>query len=175
MNHFEMAQTLREKTGISYEEARRALEQAGWDILEAMVALEKEGKLDHDNNTSKEGPMDSAKTQNTQSAARNVENVFTRFFRWLVDLIAKGNRNHFIITRNERHVASVPVTAAVVLFLVFHGAFMFFLIVGLITGYRFSFESGQQAAARDKDVEEARRAADQINDHHTVNSFDTSA
>ena len=73
MNHFEMAQTLREKTGISYEEARRALEQAGWDILEAMVALEKEGKLDHDNNTSKEGPMDSANTrnnaQNTQSAA----------------------------------------------------------------------------------------------------------
>ena len=179
MNHFEMAQTLREKTGISYEEARRALEQAGWDILEAMVALEKEGKLDHDNNTSKEGPMDSANTrnnaQNTQSAARNIENVFTRFFRWLVDLIAKGNRNHFIITRNERHVASVPVTAAVVLFLVFHGAFMFFLIVGLIAGYRFSFESRQQAAARDKDVEEARRAADQLNDRHAVNSFDASA
>ena len=87
MNHFEMAQTLREKTGISYEEARRALEQAGWDILEAMVALEKEGKLDHDNNTSKEGPMDSANTrnnQNNQSAATNIENVFTRFFRWLV-------------------------------------------------------------------------------------------
>jgi len=179
MNHFEMAQTLREKTGISYEEARRALEQAGWDILEAMVALEKEGKLDHDNNTSKEGPMDSAKTrnnaQNTQSAARNVENVFTRFFRWLVDLIARGNRNHFIITRNERRVASVPVTAAVVLFLVFHGAFMFFLIVGLIAGYRFSFESEQQAAARDRDVEEARRAADQLNDRHAVNSFDASA
>ena len=178
MNHFEMAQTLREKTGISYEEARRALEQAGWDILEAMVALEKEGKLDHDNNTSKEGPMDSANTrnnQNNQSAAKNIENVFTRFFRWLVDLIARGNRNHFIITRNDRRVASVPVTAAVVLFLVFHGAFMFFLIVGLITGYRFSFESGQQAAARDKDVEEARRAADQLNDRHAVNSFDGNA
>ena len=64
---------------------------------------------------------------------------------------------------------------AVVLFLVFHGAFMFFLIVGLITGYRFSFESGQQAAARDKDVEEARRAADQLNDRHAVNSFDGNA
>jgi hypothetical protein len=175
MNHFEMAQTLHEKTGISYEEARRALEQAGWDILEAMVALEKEGKLDHDNNINKEGPMDNAKTQNNQSAAKNIENVFTRFFRWLVDLIARGNRNHFIITRNDRRVASVPVTAAVVLFLVFHGAFMFFLIVGLIAGYRFSFESEQQAAARDREVEEARRAADQLNDRHAVNSFDGNA
>ena len=174
MNHFEMAQTLREKTGISYEEARRALEQAGWDILEAMVALEKEGKLNHDN-TNKEEPMENAKAQNTQNTARNIENAFIRFFRWLGNLISKGNRNHFIITKNERRVMAVPVTAAVALFLLFHAAFMFFLIVGLIMGYRFSFESEQQAAARDKDVEEARRAADQINDRHTVNSFDTSA
>jgi len=174
MNHFDMAQTLREKTGITYEEARRALEQAGWDILEAMVALEKEGKLNHDN-TNKEEPMENAKAQNTQSTARNIENAFIRFFRWLGNLISKGNRNHFIITKNERRVMAVPVTAAVALFLLFHAAFMFFLIVGLIMGYRFSFESEQQAAARDKDVEEARRAADQINDHHTVNSFDTSA
>ena len=52
---------------------------------------------------------------------------------------------------------------------------MFFLIVGLIAGYRFSFESEQQAAARDRDVEEARQAADQLNDRHAVNSFDGNA
>ena len=45
MTNFEMVETLREKANVTYEEARDALEAANWDLLDAMLLLEKEGKV----------------------------------------------------------------------------------------------------------------------------------
>lgn len=45
MEHHEMAEKLVEKCGISYEEAGDVLKEAGYDMLEAMIILERKGKL----------------------------------------------------------------------------------------------------------------------------------
>ena len=45
MTNFEMVEMLRQKANVSYEEAKAALEQANWDLLDAMVLLEKDGKV----------------------------------------------------------------------------------------------------------------------------------
>ena len=45
MEQFEKVEKLREKTGVSYEDAKKALEEHDWDMLEAIVALENEGKI----------------------------------------------------------------------------------------------------------------------------------
>ena len=45
MDRFEMIEKLRERADISYEEARNVMEQANGDLLEALVLLEKQGKL----------------------------------------------------------------------------------------------------------------------------------
>ena len=42
----EQVEKLREKAGLTYEEARRVLEQAGGDLLEALIQLERQGRLD---------------------------------------------------------------------------------------------------------------------------------
>ncbi|MBQ6716870.1 MAG: hypothetical protein IJN21_10165 [Clostridia bacterium] len=42
MTRLEMVEKIREKTGATYEEAREALEKANWDMLDAIVSLEKE-------------------------------------------------------------------------------------------------------------------------------------
>ena len=42
MEQFEKVEKLREKTGVSYEDAKKALEEHDWDMLEAIVALENE-------------------------------------------------------------------------------------------------------------------------------------
>jgi translation elongation factor EF-Ts len=41
---FEKVERLRRETGVSYEEARAAFETAGRDLLDALIALEKQGK-----------------------------------------------------------------------------------------------------------------------------------
>ena len=45
MDHFEMVEKLRTKANVSYEEAKAALEKTDWDVLDALVLLENEGKV----------------------------------------------------------------------------------------------------------------------------------
>ena len=44
MDQMEKVDRLRERANVTYEEAKAALEANNWDLLDAMVALEKEGK-----------------------------------------------------------------------------------------------------------------------------------
>ena len=45
MDKLNLVEKLREKTGITYEDAKRVLEINNWDILEAILDLEKQGKV----------------------------------------------------------------------------------------------------------------------------------
>ena len=47
MTEYEKVEKLCEKANISYEEAKAALEAADWDLLEALVLLEKEGRIEN--------------------------------------------------------------------------------------------------------------------------------
>ena len=44
MDIFEKVEKLVEKAGVSYEDAKAALDKAEGDLLDAMILLEKEGK-----------------------------------------------------------------------------------------------------------------------------------
>ena len=44
MDNFEKVEKLREHANVTYEEAKEALENSNWDILDAMIYLEKNGK-----------------------------------------------------------------------------------------------------------------------------------
>ena len=45
MTNYEMVELLRQKANVSYEEAKAALEASDWDLLDAIVLLEREGKV----------------------------------------------------------------------------------------------------------------------------------
>ena len=45
MDQLEKVEKIREKTGVTYEEAKAALEAAGGDVLDALVYLESKGKI----------------------------------------------------------------------------------------------------------------------------------
>ena len=45
MEMIEKVERLREKANVSYEEAKAALEQTGGDLLDAIVLLERQGKV----------------------------------------------------------------------------------------------------------------------------------
>ncbi len=45
MEQLEKVEKLRQRANVSYEEAKEALEASGWDLLDAMVYLEKQGKV----------------------------------------------------------------------------------------------------------------------------------
>ena len=52
MDDLEKVERLRERADVSYEEAKKALEECNVDLLDAMVYLEKQGKVKKPGKTS---------------------------------------------------------------------------------------------------------------------------
>ena len=46
MDRFELVEKLVKSTGVSFEDAKIALESSGWDLLDAAVWLERNGKVE---------------------------------------------------------------------------------------------------------------------------------
>ena len=101
MDNFEKVEKLRERASVSYEEAKAALEESGWDILDAMVLLEKQGKTNGPQKTSYSTDYDQQEeyTPVTKTvydekrekgrAARSIRGLFKDFIR-----ICKENAIH---------------------------------------------------------------------------------
>ena len=146
MEHIEMVEKLREKANISYEEAKAALEQTNWDLLDAMVFLEKEGKV-HDERTARKASYSTKneKKENDSYASYDIPrdtvgvgDLFSRFFKFLGKIIGKGNRNYLNVTKNGELMFGIPITIFVILVLIFAGLPFVLLIVGLFFGYEYS-------------------------------------
>ena len=50
MDRFELVEKLVKSTGVGYEDAKADLEACGWDLLDAAVWLEKNGKIENKSN-----------------------------------------------------------------------------------------------------------------------------
>ena len=148
MTNLEMVELLREKAGITYEEAKEVLEQSNWDPLEAVLLLEKQGKTPpggdgYSTKDVREEPREPQKNGHlgAKKAARRLGQIIHR-------LVRMGNANHFVITRREQELLSLPVTAFAVILLFTFWFSLFALAIGLFCGLHYSFRGpnlGKQA------------------------------
>lgn len=159
MERYEMAELLRDKANVSYEAAKKALEENDWNMLEAMVALEQQGKM---------GKAEAPKSHKPQATEPN---LFIKAVNWLTNLIDKGNRSYFIIRKAGNELTRMPVTVFVALIILLHGFSIFALILGLIFGYEYTFLGAQQIEEAKEAARQAETAADELKDWHTVNSM----
>ena len=164
MERYEMAEMLKNKAQVTYEEARQALEKSGWDMLQAMVELEKAGKIRHS-----AGPQ--AGPRQAPKARPQAEGALNKALSWLAGLIDKGNQHRFIIEKDGGQTSSISVTVLVVLFLLFHGLAIFLLLLGLVLGYRYRFVSAAQQQEAQSAAREAEHAARDLEDRQAVNSL----
>ena len=141
MTNFEMVELLREKANISYEEAKTALELANWDLLDAMLVLEREGKV------SGKGGSYSTRDEEVQDEVKakkhNGGEGLRGTLRWLGKAMAKliriGNENFLVVARKGQELFALPMTVCVVLLMCSVGTVLFALAVGLFCGLRYSF------------------------------------
>lgn len=147
----EQVEKLREHANISYEEAKKALEETNGDILEAIVNLEKQNRIKapegggyynskkhciaHDNNDSQKSDKGEFRRKNHSDFREQMR----KLFRFCAKVIDKGNKNSLEVIRDGVKTFSIPVTV-LALFLIF--AFWFtipLMVVGLFFGYRYNF------------------------------------
>lgn len=126
----EQIDALRERANVSYKEAKDALEASGGDMVEALLRLEQENKINGKKtkaSSQKQGPgfMDTLKG----------------FFR-------KMNRIRFILKNDQTTLLNLPLTVALLLLLFATPFVVVGLLIALFAGYRIQFrnESGKELA-----------------------------
>ena len=145
MEKIEMVEKLKSKANISYEEAKVALEQVNWDILDAIVYLERSGKIDKPSvstyftNEYEETPKENF-NQIIESKERKKEKFSESFFETICRIIDKGNTILFVIKKNNKVVLKLPITVIVLLILFTFSTIILLLIVGLFFEMEFSLE-----------------------------------
>ena len=142
MDHFEMVEKLRTKANVSYEEAKAALEASDWDMLDALVLLENEGKV-KDAPEAKEYTTQEKKEFNWNTKNVDMKDTFSgalsKLWAWVKKMFQKGNNNQFVITRKGEELIAMPITVLALLLICFWPFSLIVLFVGLFLGARYSF------------------------------------
>ena len=138
MTNLEMVETLREKANVSYEEAKAALEASNWDLLDAILLLESEGKIP------RETASYSTRAEELPPAEEPKEHKgFRDGMRWLGQVFRKllhiGNTNQIVVSKNNKECFSLPVTVFVVLLLCSVWTILIAMLVSLFFGVRYAF------------------------------------
>ena len=134
MDHYEMVETLRAKANVTYEEAKAALENSDWDMLDALVLLESEGKVNGAPEfTTKE------KTDEAQQTIRNGKGSLSKLGAWIRKMITLGNQNQFVISRKGEEMVAMPLTVMALLMILVWPFSLIVLFAGFFLGTRYSF------------------------------------
>lgn len=143
MNEFEKVERLREHAGVTFEEAREALVNNEWDLLDAMVELERQGKVKKPENTSYTTQYE--KPETIEEAAAHTEktggvgSMLHRFAKWVQEMIKKGCDNSFEVVRNGETLICMPAILALVLAIFVFWPMFLLLVLGLFYNCRYRF------------------------------------
>lgn len=111
----EQIDEVRERTGVSYKEAKDALEIANGDIIDAIIYIESKQQKSFANNMSEKG---------------------NELIERLKEIIRKGNVTRILLKRDGETVINIPVTAGAVGAVLFTPATVAGILVALATGCR---------------------------------------
>lgn len=148
MDNLEKVEKLREKTGVSYEEAKAALEATNYDVLDAIIYLEKNGKVKAPEVTS----YTTEQAQQTSTEFEQAQQEYTRdcnkktfgqmmdqFFSWCGKLLKKSVDSKFIIERRGSTMVNVPVLVLILAIVFAFWITIPLLVVGLFCECRYHF------------------------------------
>ena len=151
MTTLEQVEKLRTMTNISYDEAKIALDATNGDLLEAIIYLEKQGKV---STPTGGGYYSSEKTADTgsetynkigwekqtkNSGGKGFISLMKKFGRFCLKMIRKGNANNFEVLMGGEIKATVPVTAFALLLVFAPWITIPLVIIGLFFGFRYRF------------------------------------
>ena len=156
MEHFELVEKLVNTFGVSYEEAKNALEASSWDPVEAAVILEKKknGSAETENSAPKadEQPNNTQADEQPNTArgpkgstynipVEEIKNAGCNFIKTIWDFLSL---NTFVVKKNSGEVfLDIPIWLAAILFCAFFWPITLIMGIVFIMGYRFSFSGPQ--------------------------------
>ncbi|MBS1404208.1 hypothetical protein [Huintestinicola sp.] len=141
MEHHEMAEKLVEKCGITYEEAGEVLKEADYDLLEAMIILERRGRLGNGVNKYSTGIMQNNYTSTRYESAADAESLgeFIKIaWRKLCEFCRDLLKYQVVISKNGREMINFPLILAIILVCCTAGVVFAAVVISLMSGCSYS-------------------------------------
>ena len=139
MDHLEMVEKLREKANVSYEEANEALEACDWDLLDALLMLESEGRLHEIEDAAYSTRNEQAEGKpETKARKPKDKGLFTSLMQGAAKLIKKGNAVSVEIKKNGEVRLALPLTAVVIALIFMFWWMLIAAAISMVFGYRYS-------------------------------------
>ena len=150
MDKLEKVELIRQKTGVSYDDAKVALEACNDDVLDAIIWLERLGKATAQTATYtttatvEPGPvspeMAQAQTAYQQSSKQSkFGEKMHEILDYLRKICRKGLDTTFVAERNGERIVALPILF-VILGIFLWGATIWLLIIGLFFNLRYHIE-----------------------------------
>lgn len=171
MEQLEKVEKLRERADVSYEEAKEALEACDWDLLDAMVYLEKNGKTKgpaqetYSTSYEEQSQYVSVKDK-VQEQKETSDGFFKKMGRLLGRLWRKSLDNSFCVKRKGEEVIKVPVWVLILALLIEWRLVALVLAAGLFLGCQYSFCGKDDLEGANKMMEKASEFADKVKDEY---------
>ncbi len=168
MEEFEKVEKLVDRAGVTYEEAKEALEKNNGDILDAMVYLEKNGKTKKPDQSSyktnnQEQPgyenVTAKVEESRQQGEKEEKSVFSKIWDGIKYLLKKGSENFVQVKRKEETIIKIPILLFVILMLCFWEVLLILIIASLFLDCRYTLVGSDEDG-----VEPINRAMDQAAD-----------
>lgn len=179
MTHLELVEKLRSIANLSYEEAKAILERNDWDILDAMIELEKAGKTEA-------GAAYTTPEKTTyfapETGKKREPNAFSRAMRWCWELVKKSCRNSVAAVRRGETLLELPILVFIILVCCCFWVIIPAMIVGLFFDLRYTIHGPDTtgtkaaetvAAVSEKAADIAGSVKDRVNaeiDKHEQNN-----
>ncbi len=148
MTRLEQIEKLREKANVTYEEAQQALDAANGDLLDAIIHLEKQGKVNppqgggtHSSSAHHQDEAGEAWTTDEEEIKKvrksNVTDAIEKIGQFCVAVIDKGNNSFMEVLKEEDKKFKVPLTVLALLLLFLPYVTIPAVVIGLVLGYRY--------------------------------------
>lgn len=148
MENLEKVEKIREKCGVTYEDAKNALEACNYDMLDAIVYLEKQGKVKSPeqpsypvSNVSNQQNYNSGNSQERSNGnGASFSDCVDGIFNCLGKLVKAGCQCHFRVDHEGKRVLSMPVLVFVILLIISLPITGVLLIIGLFCDFHYHFD-----------------------------------
>jgi hypothetical protein len=178
MEMIEKVERLRERADVTYEEAKAALEEVGGDLLDAMVLLERRGKVrgpaQSSYSTEYEEQKDYIRVRDKVEQQKKSAPSFTHTFRRLVKTFFSFIRHTvFIVTKEDSIIFTMPSWVLVLLLFFFWEAIVPVMVIALFFKVNYSFDGAQNVKRANDILGKAGEFAQDVRNEFTANGDDS--
>lgn len=166
MVDFEKVEKLVQKANVSYEDAKNALEAANGDMLDAIIALEKAGKVNSQASFTTTSPESSPYKDVPAVVDQTNKTEGKSFFKDLGAAIKRGFRytvdNSVRVVRNDVEVIKLPLWISIIAMLAAWELLLIVIVISLFFDCRYSVVGKDNANEVNRVIDQASTFAGKV-------------